>query len=74
MNKAEMTVTGMEEMLRAVEESADVANLVALEMAIGSFEAGEGGPPCSDRLVKSADCAVRATADMARLMRSSGLF
>gem|GEM_PF-2700420 len=74
MNTSEITMTGMEKVLRAVEDSADAANILALEMAIGSFEAGDDGPACTDRLLKTADCAVRATGDMARLMRSAGLF
>lgn len=71
MDKAENAVTAMEEVLRAAEESADAANLLALELAIGSFEAGLA---CSDRLVTAAEHAVGATARMARLMGPAGTF
>jgi len=71
VDKAENLVTAMEEALRAAEESADAANLLALELAIGSFEAGLA---CSDRLVRAAEYAVGATARMCRLVRSAGHF
>ncbi len=71
VNKAEITVTGLEESIRAVEESADAANLLAMELTIGGFEAGQA---CTDRLVQAAEHAVRATARMARLMGPAGTF
>ena len=71
MDKAETMVTAREEVLRSAEKAADAANLMALELAIGSFEAGLA---CSDRLVTAAEHAVGATARMALLMRSGDHF
>lgn len=71
VNRAEISVTGMDEAIRAVEESADAASLLAMELAIGSFEAGAA---CTDHLVKTTEHAARAAAEMARLVRSTGLF
>lgn len=71
MHKADSVVTAMEEALRAAEESADAANLLALELAIDSFEAGFA---CSDRLVRTAERTVGATVRMSRLVRSAGHF
>ncbi len=77
MDIAGITATGKEELLRTVEESADAANLLGLEAVLGRFEAvllQEGALTASEQLVETADCTVRATARMAHLMRSSGLF
>lgn len=71
MNNADITVTGLEEAIRAFEESADAANLLAMELTIGSFEAGQA---CTDCLVKAAEHAAQATAHMARLRGPAGPF
>uniref|UniRef100_A0A831TZ62 Chemotaxis protein n=1 Tax=Geobacter metallireducens TaxID=28232 RepID=A0A831TZ62_GEOME len=71
MDRAENVAAATVEALRAAEETADAANLLALELAIGSFEAGLA---CSDRLVMAAEHAVGATVRMARLVRSAGHF
>nr|WP_246551554.1 hypothetical protein [Geobacter hydrogenophilus] len=63
----------MEEVLRTIEESADTANLLALEIAIEGWETAPVRQR-DDQLAEAADRAVRATADMACLLRSSGLF
>ncbi|MBT0893683.1 chemotaxis protein [Geobacter hydrogenophilus] len=73
VNKAGATVRGMEEVLRTIEESADTANLLALEIAIEGWETAPVRQR-DDQLAEAADRAVRATADMACLLRSSGLF
>lgn len=69
VDKADNVATALEEALRAAEESADAANLLALELAIGSFEAGLA---CSDRIVRTAERSVGATARMSLLVRSAG--
>lgn len=77
MNEAGITVKGMDEVLRTVEESADATNLLVLEMALGRFDtqpSGEEGAAAGEQLVQAADRAARATAEMARLMRAAGLF
>ena len=73
MSKAEIAVARMDEVLSAVEESTDAANLLVLEAALGRFEA-EGVAAADGQLCQTAECAAQATADMAHLMGSAGLF
>ena len=76
MNEAGATVKEMGEMLRAVEEAADAANLMALEMVLGRFESEsfrDGRGVADEQVARAVDHAERATAGMARFMRSAGL-
>lgn len=59
--------------LRALEESVEAANLLTLEMVVGALERGVPAEGLAF-VVPAADRAVRATGEMARLLRETGIF
>jgi hypothetical protein len=73
MNNELMSDSRVGGALRAFEESVEAANLLALELVIGALERGAPAAELSCA-VPAADRAARATGEMARLLRETGLF
>lgn len=73
VNVAEVSETDQLKLLHTAEELIDVANLMALDMALDSLEAAGNRPACTDCLVQAAERAVRATGEIARLAGAAGL-
>lgn len=61
------------EALRAVEESVEAVNFLAMEMVVGALESGATVAELS-AVGLAADRAACATGEMARLLRETGIF